>query len=133
MSIRWIQLACAIALMCGAAACGKDKSAPGSEPEPASAAAERYALSGIVVAVDPARNQITVAHNPVTGYMAGMTMPFNVRDAEAVALAKPGQYINATLVVDGKRSWLELQRDSLSPADQLPPDAVASISAGAHP
>ena len=130
-SIRWIYVGCAIALMCGA--CAKDESAPGSEPEPASAAAERYPLRGIVVAVDPARKQITVAHNPVTGYMAGMTMPFNVRDAEAVALAKRGQYINATLVVDGERSWLELERDSLSPAGELPPDAVASISAGAHP
>jgi protein SCO1/2 len=133
MSTRWIHAGCAIALMCGAAACAKDEGAPEPLPAAASVAAERYPLSGIVVAADPARKQITVAHNPIAGYMAAMTMPFNVRDAKAVASAKRGQYIDATLVVDGEHSWLELERDSLRPADKLPPADVASVSAGAHP
>lgn len=132
MSTRWIHLGCAIALMCGATACAKDEGAPDPLPA-ASAAAKRYPVSGIVVASDPARKQITVAHNPITGYMAAMTMPFNVRDAGAVASAKRGQYIDATLVVGGEHSWLELEPDSLRPADELPPDAVASVSAGTHP
>src|SRR5438552_2306208 len=128
MPSRRVSAICAMALMLGAAACAKDEGAPEELPAAASAAAKRFPLRGIVVSVDPARKQITVVHNPIAGYMAAMTMPFNVRDARAVASAKRGQYIDATLVVDGDHSWLE--RGSLRPGDKLPPAQVASVSAG---
>jgi protein SCO1/2 len=39
--------------------------------------------------------------------MAAMTMPFNVRDDWAIAILEPGQEIEATLVVQEDRSWIE--------------------------
>lgn len=38
-----------------------------------------HELRGQVVAVDPARQQITIRHEDIRGFMPGMTMPFRVR------------------------------------------------------
>jgi len=67
----------------------------------------RYDLKGKVVAVDKAKKQVVVAHEPVEGYMDAMTMPFNVRDDWALDVLAPGQKLEATLVVQGDRSWIE--------------------------
>jgi protein SCO1/2 len=68
---------------------------------------QRYDLKGSVVAVDREKRQVTVAHEPIKGYMDAMTMPFNVRDEWALAVLAPGQEVEATLVVQGDRSWIE--------------------------
>jgi protein SCO1/2 len=39
--------------------------------------------------------------------MAAMTMPFLVKDDWVLGVARPGDDISATLVIDGKKSWLE--------------------------
>ena len=67
----------------------------------------RFALEGIVVAVDKQGRQVTIAHKEIPGYMAAMTMPFSVKDEWALSVLAPGRYLRATLVVDGGRSWLE--------------------------
>jgi protein SCO1/2 len=68
---------------------------------------QRYDLKGKVVSVDKAREQVTLAHEPVEGYMDAMTMPFNVKDKWALDELAPGQEVEATLVVQGTRSWIE--------------------------
>jgi protein SCO1/2 len=68
---------------------------------------QRYDLKGSVVAVDREKRQVTVAHEPIKGYMDAMTMPFNVRDEWALTVLAPGQEVEATLVVQGDRSWIE--------------------------
>ncbi len=68
---------------------------------------QRYDLRGKVVSVDIARQQVTLAHEPVEGYMDAMTMPFNVREEWAMDELAPGQEVQATLVVQGDRSWIE--------------------------
>ncbi len=99
------------------AACrGREKpSAPPASDRPAaarpaavSAAAKRYALKGIITAVDPAKAQITISHEEIPGYLPAATTPFSVRDdPKVVGLLRPGDRIEATLVVDGDRSFLE--------------------------
>jgi len=70
--------------------------------------AKRYELKGIITAVDPARVQITVQHEAIPGYMAAMTMPFPIRDdPKVIAFLRPGDRIEATLVVDGETYFLE--------------------------
>jgi protein SCO1/2 len=66
-----------------------------------------YELRGTVVEVDREHRTVTVAHEEIPGYMAAMTMPFQVRDDWAFTALKPGRQIAATLVVQGGRSWLE--------------------------
>lgn len=81
---------------------------PLQAPAPVSAAAKRYPLKGVIVAADPSRPEIIVRHEEIPGYMAAMTMPFPVRDDPKVrALLRPGDRIEATLVVDGDVYFLE--------------------------
>jgi protein SCO1 len=62
--------------------------------------AREYELRGVVVAVDPARQQITIAHEDIPRFMPGMTMPFHVRDARLLTGRVPGDVVRATLVVE---------------------------------
>jgi protein SCO1 len=68
---------------------------------------KRFDLRGKVVAVDQAQRQVTIAHEPIKGFMDAMTMPFNVRDDWALPVLASGQTVDATLVVRGDRSWIE--------------------------
>jgi protein SCO1/2 len=75
---------------------------------PPSASAKRYPLKGVVVAVLASKPEIVVRHEEIPGYMAAMTMPFPVRDdPKVVGLLRPGDRIEATLVVDGGAYFVE--------------------------
>ncbi|HEY3204075.1 MAG TPA: SCO family protein [Thermoanaerobaculia bacterium] len=77
-------------------------------PPPVSAAAKRYPLKGVITAVAPAKSEITVQHGEIPGAMPAMTMSFPVRDdPKVVALLRPGDRVEATLVVDGDVFFLE--------------------------
>jgi protein SCO1/2 len=68
----------------------------------------RYEFKGKVVGVDRAQSTVTVEHEEIKGYMAAMTMPFPLRDAEALKTVEVGDQIQATLVVNEDGTyWLE--------------------------
>ena len=69
--------------------------------------AKRYELKGKVVAVEPEKHLVTIAHEEIKDYMPAMTMPFTVPDESAYAILRPGDQVSALLVVDGTQSWLE--------------------------
>lgn len=94
----------ALALL-AAPACHRRESAERPAPSPA---VRRFPLRGVIEAVRPARSEITVRHEAVPGYMAAMTMPFAVRDdPQVLGLLRPGDRVEALLVVYGDRFWLE--------------------------
>jgi protein SCO1 len=68
---------------------------------------KRYDLKGKVVAVEPDKHLVTVAHEEVKGLMPGMTMPFTVPNESDLQILAPDDEITATLVIDGSHSWLE--------------------------
>jgi protein SCO1 len=68
---------------------------------------QRYDLKGVVVNVDKRGSTVTVAHHEIPGYMDAMTMPFKLKDEWAFDALAPGKRVQATLVVDDARSWLE--------------------------
>lgn len=73
-----------------------------------SSAAKRYPVKGVITAVDPARSRITVAHERIPDFMEAMTTPFAVRDdPRVIALLRPGDRVEATLVVDRGGLFLE--------------------------
>ena len=79
-----------------------------SRPARVSANAKRYPIRGIITAVDAGKAEITVAHEEVPGALAAMTTPFSVRDdPKVVALLRPGDRIEAILVVDEGVRFLE--------------------------
>jgi protein SCO1 len=91
--------AAAVALVL-AVGCGR----PGA-PKPA--AEKPYPLKGVVVSVDPAAGQVIVRHDDIPGYMDAMTMPFKVAEATMLSELRPGDQIEAKLVVGEKASRLE--------------------------
>jgi protein SCO1/2 len=96
-----------IAIICAQSlACGSPSQVP----------AQRYELKGKVVSVDKQRRQVSIAHEAIPGLMEAMTMPFTVKDKWALDVLAPGDYVTATLVVEGERSWIEspvITKDSL--------------------
>jgi protein SCO1 len=71
------------------------------------AGARHYELKGIIVSFDKGQRQVVIAHEDVPGLMAGMTMGFTLKEDSAYDVMRPGDRIQATLVVAGERSWLE--------------------------
>ena len=100
-----------------AAACRKAEVPANAPSKPAIAAvaaptvgpnAKRYPFKGVVTKVDPARAQVTVEHEEIPGYMSAMTMAFPIRDdPKVIAFLRPGDRIEARLVVDGDNYFLE--------------------------
>jgi protein SCO1 len=81
----------------------------GSKPEApaASGSAKEYEIKGKVVSVNKSDRKVTVDHEEIPGYMEKMTMEFNLYDDWVYSELAPGAIIQATLVVDGERSWLK--------------------------
>jgi protein SCO1/2 len=68
---------------------------------------KRYELKGKVVSVDKASMSATISHEAVKDFMEGMTMPFKLKDSWPLDVMKPGDEVQATLVVTDDSHWLE--------------------------
>ena len=92
MSRRLSRLLAVLLLISGISACSKDR---------------RYPIAGQVLAVNVERQEVTVKHDDIRGFMPAMTMPFKVRRVEDLGRWKPGDVIRATLVVEETTGYLE--------------------------
>jgi protein SCO1/2 len=78
-----------------------------------------YELRGVVVAVDPARDEITIRHEDIPRFMPGMTMPFKVRDSRLLQGRQPGDVVRATLVVEESDAHIRaLERTGSAPVPE---------------
>ena len=68
---------------------------------------KRYDFKGTIVSVDKANQSATISHEEVKDFMDAMTMPFKLKDAWSLDVMKPGDEIQATLVVTDDSAWLE--------------------------
>jgi len=59
-----------------------------------------YPLQGQVLAVTPDREEATIKHEEIKGFMAAMTMPYKMKDPQQLSGIVPGDLINATVVVE---------------------------------
>lgn len=73
---------------------------------PASAA-QRYPVTGMVVAVDRASHSFTASIQAIPGYMRAMTMPFEVRETKELDGLVPGAIVEFTLRVEERSSHAE--------------------------
>jgi len=64
------------------------------EPAP-----RHFDLTGQVIAVEPARKELTIRHDDIPGFMPAMTMTYGVGSADLLEGRKPGELISATLEV----------------------------------
>ena len=92
----------------------------------------RYTLQGQVLALEPARKQVTLKHEEIKGFMPAMTMPYEVREATALDGLAPGDLINATLVVYSNGAYISgIRKVGTAPLEKPPADPPApSASSG---
>lgn len=77
------------------------------QKEPPAPQAHRYELKGKVVSIDRSKQQLVVDHGDIPGFMAAMTMPYPVKDANLLNDLAPGDQITAQVVVSNDSVWLE--------------------------
>jgi protein SCO1/2 len=65
-----------------------------------SAAPREYPLKGQIISVASDGMEATIKHEDIPNFMAAMTMPYRVRDAKELEPLRPGDLIEATIVVD---------------------------------
>lgn len=61
--------------------------------------ARQYELTGQILAIDTARNEVLIKHESIRNFMPAMTMPFTVKDPSLLSGREPGDLVTATLVV----------------------------------
>jgi len=68
---------------------------------------KRYKLTGRVVSIDKSSHVINVDGDEIPGFMAAMTMPYQVKDAGVLEKLAPGDQIKAEIVMGDDGAYLE--------------------------
>ena len=68
---------------------------------------QQYFVTGMVLKVDRPHKTFVVSCESIPGYMAAMTMPFDVREPKDLEGIVPGMTVEFTLVVGQKTSYAE--------------------------
>jgi len=89
------------------AACGPNHSAHQTGAKGDNGNAKRYQLTGRVVSIDKPARSINVDGDEIPGFMAAMTMPYQVKDAAVLEKLSPGDQIKAEIVVGNEGAYLE--------------------------
>ena len=98
------------------AACGPSHSAKQMEgkesddkvtTEAKESSVKRYNLTGRVVSIDKPTHSINVDGDDIPGFMAAMTMPYQVKDAGILEKVAPGDRIKAEILVGSDGAYLE--------------------------
>jgi len=116
--VRRVRRALLLVAVLTSAACRRPAATSGLE--------KPYPLKGVVVSVDRAAGTVTVTHEKIPGYMDAMTMPFAVSETKILDDLKPGDTIEAKLLVGGRSSHLEgivVSRPPGTPAEVTIPAA----------
>jgi hypothetical protein len=81
----------------------------GSSPKPAQQELppSRYSLSGRVVSVDKAKQQVEVDAKDIPGFMSAMQMGYDVKNPSLLDPLSPEDQITADVLVKGNDVWLE--------------------------
>ena len=97
----------------------------------ACARGQQYELRGQVLAIDRPRQEITIKHDDIRGFMPGMTMPFKVLDAQLLEGAAVGDLVKARLVVQDASAHLStIERIGHAELTEPPPPRVDILEPG---
>ena len=66
-----------------------------------------FQVTGTVVAVQPAEKTVEIQHDEIPGYMAAMTMPFDVKDTNELAGLKANDKVTFQMIVLANDAWIE--------------------------
>lgn len=111
---------------------GCHSSAPSADAS--GAAPHAFAARGVIEAIAPGRQQLTIHHETIPGYMIEMTMDFPVRHAADLDGLAPGDKVTFTLNVTADNDWVsDLHRIGhvdLPAANAAADDATAQLKPG---
>ena len=86
------------------------------------AGSREYELRGQILAIDEARQLVTIKHEDIPRFMPGMTMAFKVSEKRLLNGRAPGELVKATLVVRETDAHLRtLERIGVAPLTETPP------------
>jgi Cu/Ag efflux protein CusF len=85
-----------------------------------SAEAKSFAVIGVVRKIEPERNRIVIQHEEIPGYMAAMTMPFQVKDAKQLEGVQPGDTVQFQLRATDNEMWIEDLRKTTPAEGSVP-------------
>lgn len=90
-----------------------------------------YELRGQILAVNADRQELTIRHDDIPGFMPGMTMPFRVSRARLMNGRVPGDLVRATLIVHESDAYLSsVERVGHVPLteDEIPKGSDAPVA-----
>ena len=109
-----VRFALLIVLAGFAAACG-------SKPDQ-----REYPLQGQVITVAGDRQQATINHEEIKGFMPAMTMPYKVRETKQLEGVTAGDLINAKLIVLSNDAYItDVKKVGSAPLAKAPAEAPA--------
>ena len=87
---------------------------------------QSFPIRGRIVSVDPATNEVVLAHDAVPGFMEAMTMPYKLGVPAALGELHPGDIITARLLVekDSDGEYHNPSLDRIVTVGQAKPDYV---------
>lgn len=93
--------------------------------------ARHYRAQGIVLAIDGAKDQVTISHRAIPGYMEAMAMPFHADSPQELEALAPGSRIEFQLKVShGATSIGHIRVQSTSLGDFPLPKPADKIAVG---
>lgn len=66
-----------------------------------------YSVRGVIREISPDRNEVTIQHDAIPGYMVGMTMPFKVKSSQVLDGYEPGEEVLFELVVTKADAYID--------------------------
>ncbi len=127
ISMRRLTTRTALAFVClvlflSAVSC--NKSAPTVTTDNASSSAKRYHLKGKVVSIDKQSGSANVDADAIPGFMDAMTMPYDIKPVSQLDQIAVGDTIEADVVLDGDKYWLENVKVTQHPTAPPPKPAA---------
>jgi protein SCO1 len=93
--------------------------------------AKQYPLTGQVLAINRDKQEITIKHEDIPGFMPGMTMSFPVANPALLSGREPGELVTATLeVVDALGKLTSVTRTGMAPLPAGNPMAAVILGKG---
>jgi len=129
-----------LSLLLGVTSC--ERKSPGTIPTlqalnstPASTNAQVFQVKGVVVSVKPEEKIVRIRHEEIPGYMAAMTMPFEVRDTNELTGLKAGDVVTFRMLVTETDGWIDqIQKVAVdTTANALPANAPFRIVRDVEP
>ena len=107
-----------------ASSCGKkpaDGAGTASSVAPAQPTQQVFQVKGTIIELQPEEKSVRIKHEEIPGYMAAMTMSFDVRNTNELAGLEAGDTVAFRMTVTETDGWIDqIKRLNLSRTNTLP-------------